>query len=134
MKKHSVLLAAILILSIGLCLIACGQKTVNLQTQDDAIEYLENYVEKNDRWRKVADELGLYYSVKGSEKFHSSSYANLEDGTWVVVLHVSMDGYTDYEKNNYGSFECSYIAKVTTDGQVTELLIQQGHVVDVKVN
>ena len=44
MKSLKSLLAIILTLSIGFSLLAC-EKKVNLQTEDDAIEYLEDYVE-----------------------------------------------------------------------------------------
>lgn len=125
MKKLKSLLAVILILSIGFSLLAC-EKKVNLQTEEDAIEYLEDYFEKEDKWEDIYEELGLYYTVNGSSKLLSSSFAQKEDGHWLAVLHVSVEGYTDAAKTDRGTFEASYVAQVTADGQVTELFIQKG--------
>lgn len=129
MKKFRTLLSVIMILAIGIGLLAC-EKKVNLQTESDAIEYLEDYVEEKDKWRTIATKLGLYYSVEGSSKFLSSSYAQMEDGAWTVVLHGSMTGYKDAAQTNRGSFPFSYVASVTTDGQVTELFITEGQVTE----
>lgn len=131
MKQIKTLIAIFLILVIGLSLVACGEKKVNLQTEKDAIKYLEDYVEENDRWGKIADELKLYYSVVGSSKFSSTSYAKLDNGSWMVVLHGSITGYTDYNKTNRKTFEFSYVASVTTDGKVSELFVQEGKVTNI---
>lgn len=131
MKTCKALIAAVLALSIGLCLAACGSKKVNLQTEKDAIKYLEDYVEENDRWGKIADELKLYYSVVGSSKFNSTSYAKLDNGSWMVVLHGSITGYTDYNKTNKKTFSFSYVASVTPDGKVSELFVQEGKVTNI---
>ncbi len=131
MKTCKALIAAVLALSIVLCLAACGSKKVNLQTEKDAIKYLEDYVEENDRWGKIADELKLYYSVVGSSKFNSTSYAKLDNGSWMVVLHGSITGYTDYNKTNKKTFSFSYVASVTPDGKVSELFVQEGKVTNI---
>lgn len=131
MKICKLLVATILALSVVLCLAACGSKKVNLQTEKDAIKYLENYVEENDRWGKIADELKLYYSVVGSSKFNSTSYAKLDNGSWMVVLHGSITGYTDYNKTNKKTFSFSYVASVTPDGKVSELFVQEGKVTNI---
>ncbi|MBR2634519.1 MAG: hypothetical protein IKD31_02955 [Clostridia bacterium] len=133
MKSLKSLLAIILTLSIGFSLLAC-EKKVNLQTEDDAIEYLEDYVERNDRWRKIANELKLYSSVVGSSKFNSTSYAKIEKGSWMVVLHGSITGYTDYNETNRKTFDFSYVAWVTTDGKVSEIFTQEGCVTDISIN
>lgn len=125
MKNLKSLLAVILILSIGFSLLAC-EKKVDLQTEEDAIEYLEDYFKEEDKWEDVYGELGLYYTVNGSSKLLSSSFAQKEDGHWLVVLHVSVEGYTDAAKTDRGDFEASYVAQVTTNGEVTELFIQKG--------
>ena len=131
MKICKLLVATILALSVVLCLAACGSKKANLQTEKDAIKYLENYVEENDRWGKIADELKLYYSVVGSSKFNSTSYAKLDNGSWMVVLHGSITGYTDYNKTNKKTFSFSYVATVTPDGKVSELFVQEGKVTNI---
>ena len=131
MKTCKALIAAVLALSIVICLAACGSKKVNLQTEKDAIKYLEDYVEENDRWGKIADELKLYYSVVGSSKFNSTSYAKLDNGNWMVVLHGTITGYTDYNKTNKKTFTFSYVASVTTDGKVSELFVQEGKVTNI---
>ena len=131
MKTCKALIAAVLALSIVLCLAACGSKKVNLQTEKDAIKYLEDYVEDNDRWGKIADELKLYYSVVGSSDFSSSSYAKQENGNWMVVLHGTITGYTDYNKTNKKTFSFSYVASVTSDGKVSELFVQEGKVTNI---
>lgn len=125
MKNLKSLLVVILILSIGFSLLAC-EKKVNLQTKEDVVEYLEDYFEEEDKWEDIYGELGLYYTVNGSSKLLSSSFAQEEDDHWLVVLHVSVEGYTDAAKTNRGAFEASYIAQVTTDGEVTDLFIQKG--------
>lgn len=130
MKKIKSLLAVILVLSIGFSLLACGKK-VNLQTEKDAIEYLEDYVEEKDKWSNIATKLGLYYSVEGSSKFNASSYAEMNEGAWTVVLHGAMTGYKDAAQSNRGTFAFSYVATVTPDGQVTELFITEGQVTDI---
>lgn len=131
MKICKLLVATILALSVVLCLAACGSKKVNLQTEKDAIKYLEDYVEDNDRWGKIADELKLYYSVVGSSDFSSTSYAKQENGNWMVVLHGTITGYTDYNKTNKKTFTFSYVASVTTDGKVSELFVQEGKVTNI---
>ena len=131
MKQIKTLIAIFLLLVIGLSLVACGEKKVNLQTEKDAIKYLEDYVEENDRWGKIADELKLYYSVVGSSKFNSTSYAKLDNGSWIVVLHGSITGYTDYNKTNKKTFSFSYVASVTPDGRVSELFVQEGKVTNI---
>lgn len=131
MKQTKTLIAIFLILAICLSLVACGKKKVNLQTEKDAIKYLEDYVEENDRWGKIADELKLYYSVVGSSKFNSTSYAKLDNGSWMVVLHGSITGYTDYNKTNKKTFSFSYVASVTPDGKVSELFVQEGKVTNI---
>ena len=125
MKKIKALLAVILILSIGFSLLACGKK-VNLQTEEDVVNHIEDYFKDEDKWEEIYEELGLYYTVNGSSKLLSSSFAQKEDGHWLAVLHVSVEGYTDAAKTNKGIFEASYVAQVTADGQVTELFIQKG--------
>lgn len=125
MKKIKSLLAVILILSIGISLLACG-KTVNLQTEKDVVNHLEEFFQDEDKWEDIYEELGLYYTVNGSSKLLSSSFAQKEDDHWLAVLHVSVEGYTDAVKTNKGTFEASYVAQVTADGQVTELFIQKG--------
>lgn len=125
MKKIKSLLAVILILSIGVSLLACG-KTVNLQTEKDVVNHLEEFFKDEDKWEDIYEELGLYYTVNGSSKLLSSSFAQKEDDHWLAVLHVSVEGYTDASKTNKGTFEASYVAQVTADGQVTELFIQKG--------
>lgn len=125
MKKIKSLLAFILILSIGFSLLAC-EKKVNLQTEEDVVNHLEDYFKAEDKWEDVYGELGLYYTVNGSSRLLSSSFAQKEDDHWLAVLHVSVEGYTDAAKTNKGTFEASYVAQVTADGQVTELFIQKG--------
>lgn len=125
MKKLKALLAVILILSIGFSLLAC-EKKVNLQTEKDVVNHLEDFFKDEDKWEDIYEELGLYYTVNGSSKLLSSSFAQKEDGHWLAVLHVSVEGYTDTAKTNKGTFEASYVAQVTADGQVTELFIQKG--------
>lgn len=131
MKQIKTLIAIFLILVIVLSLVACGGKKVNLQTETDAIKYLEDYVEENDRWSKIADELKLYYSVVGSSNFSSTSYAKQDNGNWMVVLHGTITGYTDYNKTNKKTFTFSYVASVTTDGKVSELFVQEGKVTNI---
>ncbi len=125
MKKIKALLAVILVLSIGFSLLAC-EKKVNLQTEKDVVNHLEDFFKDEDKWEDIYEELGLYYTVNGSSKLLSSSFAQKEDGHWLAVLHLSVEGYTDAAKTNKGTFEASYIAQVTADGQVTELFIQKG--------
>ena len=131
MKTLKRVFCLLLVLLIIGCLCACGVKKVNLQTEKDAIKYLEDYVEENDRWGKIADELKLYYSVVGSSKFNSTSYAKLDNGSWTVVLHGSITGYTDYNKTNKKTFSFSYVASVTPDGKVSELFVQEGNVTNI---
>ena len=119
MKNTNVFLSAILIVAICFSLIACNQ-SVNLETAADAIEYVENYVEENDKWKDVAYELNWHYSSSSSTEFHSSSYAKMEDGEWTVVLHGSIS-----------SHDFSYMACVTPDGQVTEIGIIGGFATNV---
>lgn len=130
MKKIKLLISVLLLVSIGVALIACEAK-VNLKTEQEAINYLEDYIEKNDKWGRIADELCLYYTVKGTAKFNSTSFAKDENGTWLVVIHGSITGYTDYNQTQKGTFEFSYVAEVTTDGNVKELFIQSGRVTEV---
>lgn len=125
MKNLKALLAVILVLSIGFGLLAC-EKKVNLQTEKDVVDHLEGFFKDEDKWEDIYEELGLYYTVNGSSKLLSSSFAQKEDDHWLAVLHVSVDGYTDAAKTNKGAFEASYVAQVTADGQVTELFIQKG--------
>ena len=76
-------------------------------------------------------QLKLYYSVVGSSKFNSTSYAKLDNGNWMVVLHGTITGYTDYNKTNKKTFTFSYVASVTTDGKVSELFVQEGKVTNI---
>ena len=130
MKYVKLFIVISLIFAFAFGSVACGQK-VNLQTEDAAIAHLENYVAEKDEWSDIADELRLYYTIKGSGKFKSSSFANLTGDTWLVVLHGSITGYTDYNQTNKGTFEFSYVAEVKTDGTVKKLFIQSGKVTDI---
>ena len=114
MKRFRILLAAILVVTIVFGLLACKKK-IDLQTEKEAIQYLQEYVEDNNKWKKIANTLGLSTSTKAKISFKSSSYAQMEDGTWTVVLHGSMSG---------SAF--SYMASVSTDGNVAEIGVIAG--------
>ena len=130
MKKITVLITIVLIFAISLGLVACNKK-VDLRTETAAISHLKDYIAEKDEWGAIADELRLYYTIKGSGKFLSSSFANLTDDTWLVVLHGSITGYTDYNQTNYGTFNFSYVAEVKTDGTVKKLFISSGLTSDI---
>ena len=120
MKTHKTILVAILIFAIGCSLIACSKK-VKLETSADAIAYLENYIEENDQWKHIASKVASstymknYYSKSNCE-FLSSSTAKKDGDDWIVVLHGSIKGCCTF----------SYIASVTTDGQVSEIATREG--------
>jgi len=116
MKKFRILVAVIMLFAIGFSLPACKKK-VNLQTEAEAIKYLENYVQENGKWKEIAKELGLSSSAASSGRFESSSFATRKNDEWTVVLHGAMPG---------SAF--SYMALVTTDGQVTKIGIVEGFV------
>ncbi len=127
MKKVKSRVATILAmaLTIGLLclgLVGCG-RTVNLQTQKEAVTYVKDYIMDNNKGKKIAEKIGLYASAADAMEFESSSYANHEDGVWLVVIHGHMKG---------GQF--SYIAEVTTSGKITELQIIKGIVTNFHKN
>lgn len=102
--KRYVSIALVLVISIWL-LIGCGE-SINLQTEEEAVEYLKNYIEENKR-SEILEDMG--YSSYNEMTFLSSSYAQILNEDWFVIIHV---------KINKEQF--SYVAMVSTDGQITE--------------
>ena len=127
MRKFKILLIIAIIAAIAISTIACdNKKKVNITTEEEAIEYLKEYIEKKDRWDRIALELSLSYSIAGSNKYNSFSHAEPQSSdVWLVVLQGTVEGYTDHNMTRLEKIQYSYVALVASDGEVSEVAINR---------
>lgn len=104
MKRLKILFALLTVVSI-LMISGCAEK-INIQTENEAVEYLKNYVQNENIYEILED---LSFPSYSEITVFSSSYAQSLNGEWFVIIHMQIN-----------QEEFSYVAMVSTDGQITE--------------
>ncbi len=113
--KKIIILVTVLLFLLSFC--ACGNTTID--TEDEAINAVKNMDDDlvDDVEQFLAEGCGFYWFEPIYISTVFSTAEELEDGSWEVKTDITMEGYTDYEKENYHSVDLDVTFSVSKDGK-----------------